>query len=264
MHPIERLRWIALEQEEASATLAAEAAWTLSELAGEDPVAVVTACRRLVESHGTAGPFWWVAATLLAAPDPSEAARRAVDELLSDPTADLLAEVLGERLGYDAVVVVACPAETVREALSQASVSAVRVVGALPGRRADLRRFSAVVREASDWDIDEAVVAVQGASLVLLEPLAAGPAGVLVATGVGDLVGAATAASVPSWAVVGAGRVLHPRLLEEMLRRAEGKLKLIGPDSIEVVIGPSGPGTPTEGLGHEACPSAPELLIRAG
>ncbi|MGA2529257.1 MAG: hypothetical protein ABSG36_08875 [Acidimicrobiales bacterium] len=263
MHPIERLRWIALEREEATATLAAEAAWTLSELAAEDPAAVVTACRRLVESHGTAGPLWWVAATLLVAPDPQTAARRAVDELLSDPTADLLAEVLGERLGSGAVIVVACPAETVRDALSQASLSAVRIVGALPGRRAEQRRFAAVVREVSDWDLDEADDAVQGATLVLLEALAAGPAGVLVASGIGDLVSAARAASVPLWAVVGVGRVLHAQLLEEMLRRADGKLELIAPDSIQVVIGPSGPGTPVEGLGRQPCPRAPELMVRA-
>ncbi|MGA3354614.1 MAG: hypothetical protein ABSD85_15740 [Acidimicrobiales bacterium] len=264
MHPIERLRWIARARDEATATLAAEAAWTISELAVEDPAAVVTACRRLVESHVTAGPMWWVAATLLVAPDPGQAAQRAVDDLLSDPTADLLAEVLSEHLGTGAVVVVACPAETVLEALSQARSAAVRVVGSLPARRAELRRFEAVVPAASGWDLDEAVDAVQGAGLVLVEALAAGPAGVLLATGTEGLVNAARAASVPLWAVVGAGRVLHAQLLEEMLRRADGEVELIGPGSIEVVIGPSGPGTPAEGLGRQPCPPAPELLVRAG
>jgi hypothetical protein len=264
VHPIERLRWIALAHDEAATTLAAEAAWTISELAAEEPAAVVTACRRLVESHVTAGPVWWVAATLLTAADPDAAARRAVDELLSDPTADLLAEVLNERLVPDAAVVVARPGETALEALSQVPLAAVRLFGSAPGRRAERRRLGGSARAAGGFDPEESEQAVQEAAVVLVEALAAGRAGVVVVAGTSHLVQAACDASVPLWAVVGAGRVLNAQLLDEMLRRADGDVELVGPSSIEAVIGPAGLGTPAEGLGRQACPPAPELLVRAG
>jgi hypothetical protein len=264
VHPIERLRWIARTHDEATTMLAAEAAWTISELAAEDPAAVVTACRRLVEAHVTAGPLWWVAATLLVSPDPSSAARIAVDDLLADPTADFLADELNERLVGDAVLVVVCPAEIVLEALSQLPSTTVRVVGSLPRRRAVVRAFEANLSEASGWDSDEAAQAVKGAAVVLLEALAAGPAGLIVAAGSQSLVEAAHEASVPVWAVVGVGRVIDVKLLEEMRRRAGEDVELVDPGDLEAVLGPSGIVTPVVGLGRQPCPPAPELLVRAG
>jgi hypothetical protein len=264
VHPIERLRWIALAHDEAATTLAAEAAWTISELAAEEPAAVVTACRRLVQSHVTAGPVWWVAATLLVAPDPDLAARRAVDDLLSDPTADLLAELLIERLVGAWPVVVARPAEVALEALSQVPSAPVRLFGSSPRRRSELRRLGGIARAEAGFHQDESQLAVQGAALVLVEALAAGQAGVVVGAGTGCLVQAANDASVPLWAVVGAGRVLNAELLEEMLRRAGEEVELVSPLSIEAVIGPAGLGTPVEGLGRQPCAAAPELLVRAG
>jgi hypothetical protein len=264
VHPIERLRWIARTHDEATTSLAAEAAWTIAELAAEEPAAVVTACRRLVEAHVTAGPMWWVAATLLAAPEPDRAARDAVDDLLADPSGDLLADELNERLEGAAVLVVGCPAEIVLEAVCQLPSASVRVVASEASRWAAVRGFAAVVAEASGWDFEEAPEALEGAAVVLLEALAAGPVGLVAAPGSRSLVEAAREASVPVWAVVGAGRVLHPQLLDEMLQRAGDSVDLVLPGVIEAVIGPSGLGTPAEGLGRQCCPPAPELLIRAG
>ncbi|MGD0942767.1 MAG: hypothetical protein ABR972_00605 [Acidimicrobiales bacterium] len=264
MHPIERLRWIARASDEAPATLGAEAAWTISELAMDEPAAVVTACRRLIESHVTAGPLWWVAATLLVAPDPDRAARRVVDELVSDPTAGLLADALSGRFGDGEAVVVTCPTETVLEAFSCLPWAVVRVVGPSPGRRAEVRRFEAHVSEVSGWEPDEAEEAVEGAAVVIVEALAAGPSGVLASAGTSGLAQAAREASVPLWAVAGVGRLLHDELLGEMLRRAGDTVELIGQGSFEVVIGPTGPENPAVCLGRPLCPPAPELLVRAG
>ncbi len=244
--------------------MATEAAWTISELAIDEPPALVTACRRLLESHVTAGPLWWVAATVLVAPDPDQAARRAVDELCSDPTAELLAVTLGERLVHDSVTVVACPADTVRDAFGLWSVGSIRLVGSSPGLRADLRGFETVVDQVSCWEFDEAPQAVDGAALVLLEALAAGPRGVIVSSEAGPLARAARAASVPLWAVAGVGRVLNEPLQVEMLRRAGDDVELIAPDELEALVGPSGLESPTEGLDRPGCPAAPELLVRAG
>jgi hypothetical protein len=264
MHPIERLRWIARDHDEAPTTLAVEAAWAISELALDDPPAVVTACRRLVESHVTVGPLWWVAATLLVASDPDQAARRAVNELYSDPTAELLAAGLDERLFGDEPIVVACPAETVLEACSHRPSAVVRVVGSSPGLRAEVRRFGALVSEASGWEFDEAEQAVEGAAVVLVEALAAGSRGVLVKAAAAPLAQAAHDASVPLWGVAGVGRVLHDRLLGEVMRRAGDDIELIEPGALDLVAGPSGLESPLGALGRLGCPPAPELLVRAG
>ncbi len=264
MHPIERLRWIARARDEAPTTLAVEAAWTISELALYEPPAVVTACRRLLESHLTVGPIWWVAATVLVAPDPDQAARRAVGELFSDPTAKLLAGELSQRLASDAAIVVACPADTVREALGHLPSAVVRVVGSSPALRGEVRGFAALVHEASGWEFEDARDAVNGATVVLVEALAAGPLGLLVTAEAALVARAARDASVPLWGIAGVGRVLHQQLLGEMLRRASDDVELIEPGGLDAVIGPSGLEEPGEALARAGCPSAPELLVRAG
>jgi hypothetical protein len=264
MHPIERLRWIARAHGEAPTALATEAAWTISELALDEPPALVTACRRLLESHVTVGPLWWVAATLLVAPDPDEAARRAVGELCSDPTAELLAEALRQRFVGQAALVVACPADTVREALGSLPAAVVRVVGTSPGLGGEVRGFARLVEEASGWEFDEAREAVNGAAVVLLETLAAAPRGVLIAAEAMALVQAARAERIPVWAVAGVGRVLNDQLLGEMLRRAGAEVGLVEPGALDGLAGPGGLENPGEALARSGCPSAPELLVRAG
>ncbi|HLN04849.1 MAG TPA: hypothetical protein VK217_01120 [Acidimicrobiales bacterium] len=264
MHPIERLRWIARARDETPTTLAAEAGWTLAELALEEPPALVTACRRLLESHVTVGPLWWVAATVLVAPDPDQAARRAVGELCSDPTAELLARALSQRLGSEGLIVVASPADTVRDALGHRPSSVVRVVGSSPGLRGEVRGFAALVEEASGWEFDEALEAVDGAAVVLVEALAAGPRGVVLNAAASPLLRAARDSPVPLWAVAGVGRVLNDQLLGEMLRRAGGEVQLIEPGAFEALAGPAGLENATEALARSACPAAPELLVRAG
>ena len=183
------------------------------------------------------------------------AARDAVDDLLADPSGDLLADELNERLEGAAVLVVGCPAEIVLEAVCQLPSASVRVVASEASRWAAVRGFAAVVAEASGWDFEEAPEALEGAAVVLLEALAAGPVGIVAAPGSRSLVEAAREASVPVWAVVGAGRVLHPQLLDEMLQRAGDSVDLVLPGVIEAVIGPSGLGTPAEGLGRQMLPA---------
>ena len=264
MHPIERLRWIARDRDEAPTALAVEAAWAISELALEEPPAVVTACRRLVESHVTFGPLWWVAATVLVASHPDQAARRAVGELFSDPTAELLAAGLAERLPGAEPLVVACPAETVFEACSHREPAILRVVAPSQALRAELRRFGAVASKTSGWNYDEAGEAVQGAAVVLVEALAAGSHGVLVTAAAGSLAAAGAGACVPVWGVAGVGRVLHDQLFGEVVRRAGDDVELMEPGAFDLVAGPSGLESPAMALRRGQCPPAPELVVRAG
>jgi hypothetical protein len=244
--------------------LASEAAWTFCELALDEPPALVTACRRLLESHVTVGPLWWVAATVLVAPDPEQAARRAVGELCADRTAELLAEALSQRLRGDSSIVVVCPADTVREAFGYGPAPLVRIVGSSPELRGEVRSFAGLAEEASGWEYEEAREAVDGVALVLVEALAAGPRGVLVDARAVQVVQAARAGEIPVWAVAGVGRVLNDQLLGEMLRRAGRGADLIEPADLDAVVGPAGVENPGDALGRSGCPMAPELLVRAG
>lgn len=76
------------------AELAAEAAWALGDLALHEESAVLPACRRLLDRHPGCGPLWWVAARILTAGDPAQEAEHCADALQSDPTSDLLGDLL--------------------------------------------------------------------------------------------------------------------------------------------------------------------------
>ncbi|MGH9208547.1 MAG: hypothetical protein ACRD1G_18670, partial [Acidimicrobiales bacterium] len=65
MHPIERLRYVARADGAGPSALVRAAAGALAGFSGE-PVALVTACRRLVDRHPAVGPMWWLAARVMA------------------------------------------------------------------------------------------------------------------------------------------------------------------------------------------------------
>jgi hypothetical protein len=198
------------------------------------------------------------------ASDPDLASRKVVEELLSDPTVDLVAAALTGHFGAEGTFVVACPAETVKEALSQLPFCVARVLGSPATRRSEARGFASVVREATAWDFDEAPQALDGAAVVVVEAFAAGVAGVVAAPGTAALAETARATSVPVWAVVPVGRLLDGQLLSEMLRRAGDRVELISSELIAAVVGPSGLESAAQALGRQVCPPAPELLVRAG
>lgn len=87
---VERLRYVARAGTDVSpGSLGIEASYALAELAVEDPMALLPACRRLLERQSWCGPLWWVAARVLSATDPQSEAFR---------SAELLEEDLSERL----------------------------------------------------------------------------------------------------------------------------------------------------------------------
>ncbi len=91
VHAIERLRWVAQDCWAPAEEVAADAAFALAEVAEEEPSALLPSCRRLLERHPWCGPLWWVAAHLLASPDPAAEAERRAGQLLGDPTEEILA-----------------------------------------------------------------------------------------------------------------------------------------------------------------------------
>ena len=257
MHPIERLRYVARARGAPPSELGWEAARALMSVTIDDPVALVTGCRRLVDRHPTVGAIWWLAARVLVASDPMAEARAAADELDSDDTARHLAAALPE----DATVTVVGWAEQAADALR---------------RRGDL---DVLLVESGHlgWEDDVTYVppaglgaAVGASDLVLLEASALGPDGFVAPAGSRAAAAVAGHAGTDVWVVAGAGRVLPGRLWEALTARVEAMgepwetpEEVVPLDLATHVAGPAGIGPAAEAPERADCPIAPELLRRA-
>jgi hypothetical protein len=251
--------------------LAGEAAGALAGFAG-DPAAVVTGCRRLVDRHPEVGTLWWLAARVLAAPDPYAEIQRAAAALESDDTAAILA---AELPGPASAVVVGWPEQTARALRRRGDVE-VLVVDFDGEGQALARRLSASGVDSWDMPAAGAAAAVVVAGLVLVEAVSAGvsagTAGLLACPGSHAAAAVARQAGIPVWAVAGVGRVLPGRLWDAQLSHidAHGQepwdraFELVPVDLVDVVVGPGGKRAPAD-LGAAAdCPVAPELLRISG
>jgi hypothetical protein len=268
MHPIERLRYVARASGADPSVLVRESAIALADVVRVEPVGLVPACRRLIDRHVTAAPIWWLAARMLTASDPDKAAWLAADEVEADPTAGLLAAALPDSA---TVTIVGWPDVT---------AAALR-------RRGDLELLvteacgdgAALVRRLLDVDVDAQTVpdaGVGGAAvvsdLVCLEAMAAGPSGVLAATGSHAAAAVAAHMGIPVWVVAGVGRVLPERLWDTLLQRLDESdeepwdrpVELVPASLLSHLVGPDGEVVASEGLGRTTCPVAPELLRNAG
>lgn len=262
MHPIERLRYVARADGAGPSLLGRESAGALASFAS-DPVALVTACRRLVERHPTAGTVWWLAARVLTTG--ADDAWHAAEELEDDPTAAVLAAALPDDI---AVLVVGWP-EQVGEALRKRGDIEVLVADSLDRSGS---AFSRRLRNADvdAYDIPDAGIAGAAADvdLVLLEATALGPTGFVAATGSHAAAAVAHHAGIPVWACAGTGRVLPGRLWEALVSRmdADGSDpwdradEVVPLDLAEEVYGPTGPLSAADAPKRADCPVAPELL----
>ena len=223
----------------------------------DDPVALVTGCRRLVDRHPTVGAIWWLAARVLVSPDPLAEAHAASAELEADETSRHLAVALPE----DATVTVV--------GWSEQSASALH-------RRGDLDVLL-VDSGYGAWDGDSTSVpasglaaAVSESDLVLLEASALGPSGFVAPAGSHAAAAVARHQGTEVWVVAGAGRVLPGRLWEALTSRVEamGEPWELAEEIVPLglathVAGPAGIGPAEDAPKRADCPIAPELLRRA-
>jgi hypothetical protein len=217
VHPIERLRHVARAGDVDPVMLAQEAAEALGSLTYEAQ-ALVPACRRLIEAHPSCGPLWWVAARVIVAEEPFDAAYAAIEALEDDPTADELAA------SFPAGASVVIPAKTgLAVALNMRPDLSVTVVG-MPYRLNEvLRRLSRVADvvgiDQRDFDADGAEMMGEGPHLLVVEALAAGPSGFLLDRDQVVLASSPVLSDTPCWVTTGVGRVLPAELFAEVLDR---------------------------------------------
>jgi hypothetical protein len=270
MHPIERLRYIARADDEPASSLATEAAYTLGDLSHYEPNAVLTACRRLLDRHPECGPLWWVGAQLVGAGDPFEAARRAGAELCSDATPDRLAEAMRASFTAGDTFVFGLPCDTAVQALNRSRAVSLRIVGSSWALRRAMRSvYSAGVEGVVGYEVGEEEDAVQGASLVVVEALAAGSGRCLLSPGSVRLVESVldSGLAVSLWLVAGVGRCLPEPLYRAVAERTtsdvfDGRAEEVDLTNFALAVGPEGSCEPARLASHVEPLQGMELLRR--
>lgn len=275
MHPIERLRYVARAEGAGPSLLGRESAGALASFA-DDPAGLVTACRRLVDRHPTAGTVWWLAARVLSSTtDPGTEAWQAAEQLEDDPTSQVLAAALPD----DAAVVVVGWPELASDALRRrADVQALVVDGGDGDGEQLARRLRRAGVDAAEVPDSGVAAAAADADLVLLEADALGPDGFIACAGSRAAAAVARHAGIPVWVVVGAGRVLPGRLWEALVQRFDqggqgGQAdegdepwdradEVVPLDLADTACGPQGLSPAAEAPLRADCPVAPELLKR--
>lgn len=262
MHPIEHLRYVARASGADHRLLVQETAAAIGSF-GFDPSGLVTACKRILERHPTVGPLWWLAAHVLTAADPDEAAWRCVEQISDDPTALELAHALPDEA---TVCVVGWPAVT-GEALARRGDCRVLVVDALDEGSGLVRRLRRSDVEAIQVPVSGLGAAAALSDVVVLEASAIGPGGFVTIQGARAAACVAWCQERPVWVVGGVGRLLPDALFSALASRvlAEGDPWELDDEIVPLelatrVAGPFGVLEPAEALAHTDTPLAAELL----
>ena len=233
---MERLRYVARAGAVPMLPLVREAAAALSYFA-DDPMGLLTSCRRLLGRRRDCGPLVWLAARMLAGLNPRREARDAVDALESDPTVWELQEAL--RSGATVVAVGQC--EAVESALRD---------------RPDVRALASTNPEA-----------VAAADVVLLASDCLGPSEALVGAECLPVAEVARNSGTPVWLVAGVGRILPERMWSALSARhrqdglmTQGLAVLDLDRFVTYVVTPAGLRRPVEAARQSDCPVVAELF----
>jgi len=265
VHPIERLRYVARASGADQGLLVRETAQALAAF-HHDPPGLVAASRRIVDRHPTSAPIWWLCARMLTAPDSRQEAWAAVDDIDADTTALELAHSLTP----DSTACVIGWPEQVGEALPRRGDIEVLAVDSLGEGSGLVRRLMHAGIDAVDVPTSGLGAAVASSDVLLLEAVAAGPAGFV---GVSGSLAAATVArhaEVPIWVTVGVGRLLPPRMWDALADRHVTRAadpwdldeEIVPLMLVDRVCGPAGLEAPADAIRRTDCPVAPELFDR--
>ncbi|MDP1820396.1 MAG: hypothetical protein Q8K58_10990 [Acidimicrobiales bacterium] len=265
MHPIERLRYVARASGADQSLLVRETAQALAAF-NADPPGLVAASRRIVDRHPTSAPLWWLCARMLTAPESRTEAWAAVDDIDADTTATELSHALPP----DATACVIGWPEQVGDALPRRGDVEVLAVDSLGEGSGLVRRLMHAGIDAVDVPTSGLGAAVASSDVVLLEAVAAGPAGFVAVSGSLAAATVARHAEVPVWLAAGVGRWLPPRMWDAMAVRHATRAadpwdldeEIVPLTLVDRVCGPSGLESAVAAIGRTDCPVAPELFDR--
>lgn len=261
MQPFERLRSLARWSDGDGTELVGEAADCLAAFDG-DPAGLVVACRRLLAHHPSFAPLWWLCARVLAAPEASDGAWGAWQELHDDATPHRLSRALP--FPHDEPIAVLGWPEVVAAALIERpdlDVLAVRVGARHDALSRRIRRSDTPVRV-----VDAIEVAALEPTHVLVEVAAAGGGTALVDAGTNELLRPLRAGGAAVWAVAPLGHALPERLLASMRAAAgqERRWEELEPAVADLVVGPHAAEALAALARRVDCAPAPELLRLGG
>lgn len=231
---------------------------------GDDPRALVIACRRMAQHHPDSGALVFLAARAIKALDPTNEVWEAAGELLDDRTADVVAGALDPG---DTVLVIDWPAEIAHGLLKRPDVSVLCVdtTGAGSDLAEHLRSYGHQAEAMVPAGMGPAVAEVNH---VMIEARSSCRVGVLAPAGAMAAASIANANDTVANVVVPRGRSMTRVMWEAMADRAvpadtvpwQAPYERITPYLFERFMSPGGllrghtSEVPTD------CPDAPELF----
>lgn len=293
VHPMERLRYVARAGDVPVVPLVRESAAALVTMA-DDPMGLLTSCRRLVDRRPGCAPLVWLAARMLTGADPRSEARDAMAEIEADPTGHELDHGLGH--GWTVAALddsdIAGPVLRSRPDLQivpadpdglRPGTAADDLYGLEPGddnssgpgtAADDPSGLDTAANDSSGPPLSAAaagpdrLTASAGAvDVVVLESDCVGPSAALVPPGAVEAADRARASAVPVWLVAGVGRVLPERMWDLSMAGlgddglADGGCELLDLDRLVTrVVTPVGLRPPDRARSRIDCPVAPELF----
>lgn len=225
MHPIERLRVLARDDEVPHAELAAETAGALAAL-GDDSRGMLAACRQMLARHPEAGPLWWACARMLSADDP-EAEARAIRRNLADDAVGL-SLALDLPQGIEVAIIGWSPLVNELAGRREDLKLNISWTGGLTFVEANLDTFHDPSLETYDPDIDdrvfdlkshELVRSVERCEVLLVDVWVAGDKAFFSSARNKEAMVAAHRCGTEAWAMVGVGRRLPEPLFEVVRQR---------------------------------------------
>lgn len=292
---MERLRYVARAGDVPVVPLVRESAAALVTMA-DDPMGLLTSCRRLVDRRPGCAPLVWLAARMLTGADPRSEARDAVAEIEADPTGHELDHGLGHgwtvaalgdsdivgpvlRSRPDLQIVPANPGGLWPGAAAddlcglEPGVAADDLEGLGPGAD-DLGGLDTAANDSSRpplsaaaADPDRLTASAGVVDVVVLESDCVGPSAALVPPGAVEAADRARASAVPVWLVAGVGRVLPERMWDLAMAGlgddglADGGCELLDLDRLVTrMVTPVGLRPPDRARSRIDCPVAPELF----
>lgn len=280
---MERLRYVARAGDVPVVPLVRESAAALVTMA-DDPMGLLTSCRRLVGRRPGCAPLVWLAARMLTGADPRSEARDAVAEIEADPTG----HELDHGLGHGWTVAALGDSDIVGPVLR--SRPDLQIVPAGPGGLGpdaaaddldglgpgadDPGGLDAAADDSDGYplcgaaaDPDWLAANAGTADVVVLESDCVGPTAALVPPGAVEAADRARASAVPVWLVAGVGRVLPERMWDLSTAGlgddgpASGGCELLDLDRLVTrMVTPVGLRAPDRARSRIDCPTAPELF----